>query len=125
LSLRLACLLILALVLPVGGCGKAARSHDASSSVAKRPTAADVALLQNADCNLWRHMPGDGRRQLLVGFKSFFGARVDAASTSGQRGSVLGDKRAVQLFDRYCRLSFAGRFKLYKIYGRAAAFTTP
>ena len=49
-------------------------------------------------------------------------ARVGAANTAGQRGSVLSEKRANTVLTSYCRLPFAGAFKLYKIYGRAAAF---
>jgi hypothetical protein len=86
-------------------------------------TAASVALLQSADCNLWRVMSASERRSLLAGFENFFGARVGAANTAGQRGSVLSEKRANAVLTSYCRLPFAGAFKLYKIYGRAAAFT--
>jgi len=68
-------------------------------------------------------MSSGERHSLLVGFKGFFGARVGAASPAGQRGSVLDEQRAKAVLNRYCRLRFAGSFKLYKIYGRAAAFT--
>jgi hypothetical protein len=86
-------------------------------------TPASVALLQSADCNLWRVISASERHSLLTGFENFFGARVGAANTAGQRGSVLSEKRANTVLTSYCRLPFAGAFKLYKIYGRAAAFT--
>jgi hypothetical protein len=86
---------------------------------------ASIGLLQAADCDLWKVMDGPERRGLLAGLKRFFGARVDASSTAGQRGAVLSDPQATRLFTSYCRQSFAGAFKLYKIYGRAAAFTAP
>jgi hypothetical protein len=70
-------------------------------------------------------MAGPERTSLLAGLKSFFGARVDASNAAGQRGAVLSDTQAVTLFTNYCRQRFAGAFKLYKIYGRAAAFTAP
>lgn len=70
-------------------------------------------------------MGSSERASLLVGLKRFFGARVDASNTAGQRGAVLSDAQAARVFANYCRQSFAGSFKLYKIYGRAAAFTAP
>jgi hypothetical protein len=46
----------------------------------------------------------------------------NATSPAG-RGSVLDDKDAYNLFDRYCANQFARGFKLYKLYERAAAFS--
>jgi hypothetical protein len=77
--------------------------------------------MQTADCNLWRVLPDAGRRKVLAAFRSFFGASVPGAPS--MRGPVLSNKQAQSLFTSYCRQSFAGAFKLYKIYGRAAAFT--
>ncbi|MBN1527565.1 MAG: hypothetical protein JW895_00770 [Thermoleophilaceae bacterium] len=37
-------------------------------------------------------------------------------------GAVLSDERAYELFEGYCKAGFAKRFKLYKLYTRAAAF---
>jgi hypothetical protein len=68
-------------------------------------------------------LPDAGRRKVLSALRSFFGARVPDTGGSSLRGPVLGDKQAESLFTNYCRQSFAGAFKLYKIYGRAAAFT--
>jgi hypothetical protein len=66
---------------------------------------------------------GTDRRGLLTGFRHFFGGSVSPGASTGRRGPVLTDRQAEALFDRYCRLRFAGSFKLYKIYGRAAAFS--
>lgn len=122
-------------VLGLGGCGAghksepapttASRPASASPSATERRQIADkFEYLQDADCELWKSLPGAKRSELLSGFKSFFGARVDAADTSGQRGTSLNPARAKHVFDRYCRLTFAAKFKLYKIYGRSAAFTS-
>jgi len=43
----------------------------------------------------------------------------------GERGQVLPDARARQLFDSYCAQRFAAAFNLYRLYGNAAAFTKP
>lgn len=85
-------------------------------------SAASVSLLQSADCNYWQVASPGQRRRLLAGFKSFFGASVAPAGGSGRRGPVLTDRQADAVLGRFCRLRFAGAFKLYKLYGRAAAF---
>jgi hypothetical protein len=55
--------------------------------------------------------------------RRFFGAPVDSAGAPGANGPVLTNRQARTLFRGYCRQPFAGPFKLYKLYGRAAAFT--
>jgi hypothetical protein len=101
----------------VTGCGGSARSSSTSASSA---AAADAATVRSADCKLWRLLSPSERQRLLVGMRQFFGGPVDP---SHGRGPVLGDRRANALFDSYCSQPFARAFKLYKIYGRAAAFT--
>jgi hypothetical protein len=120
--------LALALGVAVGGCGgghKPASPATSTPSAAAQQAQVRFSYLQDADCALWRTLPAANRSELLSGFKSFFSARVDEADTSGQRGTALTSARATQVFNSYCRLPFATKFKLYKIYGRAAAFTTP
>ena len=38
---------------------------------------------------------------------------------------ALPDDKAVKLFDRACKQTYARGFKLYKLYNRAAAFSAP
>jgi hypothetical protein len=85
--------------------------------------AAGASSIQTADCHIWRVLDSSGRRALLAELRTFFGGPVDSAGAPGQRGSVLTDPRATMLLDGYCRAPFADAFKLYKIYGRAAAFS--
>ena len=42
--------------------------------------------------------------------------------TGDTNGSTLPDRKAYDLFEGTCRQSFATRFKLYKLYTRAAGF---
>ena len=76
--------------------------------------------MRTADCRLWKVLPTDARTRLVVAMRQFFGGPVDPAHGYGQ---VLGDRQAQRLFNSYCARPFANAFKLYKLYGRAAAFT--
>lgn len=101
----------------LGGCG-------GSGAQQRHPAAAsDAATVRTASCNYWRVASAEERRALVAQLRAFFGAQVDSASAPGTRGPVLEDRHAGALLQGYCRQSFAGAFKLYKIYGRAAAFT--
>lgn len=78
-----------------------------------------------ADCNDWNQANTEQRLGTIQQLKNFASGPIvgnNASSPSG-RGSVLNDKDAYDLFDRYCAASFARAFKLYKLYQRAAAFT--
>jgi hypothetical protein len=78
-----------------------------------------------ADCNDWNQANTEQRLGTIKQLKDFAGGPVvgnNASSPSG-RGSVLDDKQAYDLFNRYCEESLARGFKLYKLYERAAAFT--
>jgi hypothetical protein len=78
-----------------------------------------------ADCNDWNQANTEQRLGTIQQLKGFASGPIvgnNASSPSG-RGSVLDDKDAYDLFNRYCAASFAGAFKLYKLYQRAAAFT--
>ena len=44
------------------------------------------------------------------------------ASSPHGTGSVLDDKQAYDLFNNWCKQSFARGFKLYHLYQRAAGF---
>lgn len=81
---------------------------------------ASQATIRAADCNLWHVLKPGERASLLAGLHVFFGAAVD---NDQGRGAILADDKATAVIDGACRPSYAGAFKLYKIYGRAAAFT--
>jgi hypothetical protein len=78
-----------------------------------------------ADCNDWQQANTEQRLGTIQQLKDFAGGPVvgnNASSPSGT-GSVLDDKDAYNLFNRWCDQSFARGFKLYKLYERAAGFT--
>jgi hypothetical protein len=78
-----------------------------------------------ADCNDWQQANVEQRLGTIKQLKGFAGGPIignNASSPSGT-GSVLDDKEAYDLFNRWCSQSFARGFKLYKLYTRAAAFT--
>ena len=77
-----------------------------------------------ADCNDWNQASTEQRLGTIHDLKNFAGGPVvgnNAGSPSGT-GAVLDDKQAYDLFQNYCKESFARGFKLYKLYERAAAF---
>ena len=74
------------------------------------------------DCRLWLVLAEPARQRLLSAMHNFFAGPVDQGNA---HGGALASARASSLFNNYCRLPFARAFKLYKIYGRAAAFTAP
>jgi hypothetical protein len=89
----------------------------------KAPPGLAVAdTVRTADCHLWTTLNAGNRLRLVEGMRMFFGGQTDVP---GQVGGVLSDERAAALFDGYCAPPYAGAFKLYKIYGPAAAFTPP
>jgi hypothetical protein len=95
---------------------------DGGSNHAARPAAAELATVRTATCDEWTAASNGEKWRLVRGMREFFGGQVDSP---GMRGQVLPNPRAVRLFDDYCGQSFAGAFALYRIYGNAAAFTTP
>jgi hypothetical protein len=78
-----------------------------------------------ADCHDWNQANTEQRLGTIKQLKDFAGGPVvgNNASAPSGRGSVLDDKKAYELFNRYCAQDFARGFKLYKLYERAAAFT--
>jgi len=78
-----------------------------------------------ADCNDWDQANTEQRLGTIQQLRDFAGGPVvgNSATAPSGRGSVLDDKDAYDLFNRWCGQSFASGFKLYKLYERAAAFT--
>jgi hypothetical protein len=115
----LAATLIVALV-GVAGCGGGSSTQP---QVDVGPNVGEPISL--ADCNDWNQANTEQRLGTIHQLKNFAGGPIvgnNASSPSGT-GSVLDDKDAYDLFNRYCAASFARGFKLYKLYQRAAAFT--
>jgi hypothetical protein len=101
-----------------GGSGHGQAGTPAGSAAANA-TAATQATVQAANCNVWSVLDEAQRHSLLEGMRTFFGERIDQPEG---RGPTLSDDAAEALLQRFCKSSYAGAFKLYKIYGRAAAF---
>ena len=78
--------------------------------------------LRLTDCEDWREFSPRERSTTLRALEAFAEGRT--GSPAG-RGRGLDDERAYELFEGYCRQPFARRFKLYKLYTRAAAFSGP
>jgi hypothetical protein len=96
------------------GCGG---GHDRAAAPAPTPF---PPTLQTADCDEWREMRAASRHALIEQMTLFFGARVN--SQYG-RGQTLTPDQAERVLSDGCRPAYAGAVKLYKLYGRAAAFT--
>jgi len=101
----------------LAGCGGGTPAPTRVTHVTKLPQ----ATVQLADCNAWHELRPASRLQLLAGMRGVFGGQVDG--TGHGKGQILSDDEAEQLLSNACQPRWAGRFKLYKIYGRAAAFT--
>jgi hypothetical protein len=105
-----------------GGCGG---DEDGSAPARTEPalSRAAQATIAAADCNLWLSIHGADRTRLVANMGDFFGGPVDGGGAPGERGSTLTTAAATRLFDSYCAQPFASAFKLYKLYGRAAAMS--
>jgi hypothetical protein len=113
-------LALFAAVLVIAGCGGGSSTQpqvDAGPNVGQ-----PISL---ADCDDWQQANTEQRLGTIQQLENFASGPVvgnNASSPSGT-GSVLDDKQAYDLFNRWCEQSFARGFKLYKLYERAAAFT--
>jgi hypothetical protein len=112
-----------ALTLAACGGGSGGGGHTQAGSraggAADAAAATTQATVYAANCNVWSVLDESQRRALLDGLSAYFGKRIDQPEG---RGPTLSDDEAEALIERFCKPSYAGAFKLYKIYGRAAAF---
>jgi hypothetical protein len=110
---------ILGTVALAGGCGSGSGSQP---QVDVGPNVGQPINL--ADCHDWNQANTEERLGTINQIKNFAGGPVvgNSATDPSGTGSVLDDKRAYDLFNRYCQEDFARGFKLYKLYERAAAF---
>jgi hypothetical protein len=111
---------VLAAALTAAGCGGGTNTQP---QVDVGPNVGQPINL--ADCHDWNQANTEQRLGTIKQLKDFAGGPVvgNNASAPSGRGSVLDDKKAYELFNRYCAEDFARGFKLYKLYERAAAFT--
>jgi hypothetical protein len=119
-GLRIAAPAVLAATAILAGCGSGSSTQP---QVDVGPNVGQPISL--ADCNDWNQAGTEQRLGTIKQLKGFAGGPVignNPSSPSGT-GSVLDDKDAYNLFNGWCKQSFARGFKLYKLYERAAAFT--
>ena len=119
-SFRIAAPAALVAVAVIAGCGSGSSTQP---QVDVGPNVGQPINL--ADCNDWNQANTEQRLGTINELKGFAGGPIvgnNADSPSGT-GAVLDDKKAYELFENYCKESFASGFKLYKLYERAAAFT--
>ena len=84
------------------------------------------ASINLADCNDWKRSSVEERLGTIRQLKNFAGGEVvggEGTQPAVGTGAILDDKKAYELLDHACSVSFAQGFKLYKLYERAAAFS--
>ena len=77
------------------------------------------APINIADCTDWNEGTVEERIGSIDQIARFTGGPV--AGTDA-KGAVLSEERAFDLFEATCANEYARGFKLYKVYGRGAAF---
>jgi hypothetical protein len=82
-------------------------------------TGAIGGSIRTADCAGWRTAGPSARAATIRDIRGFAGGPVGEADRDG---ATLPNDKAYDLFDGACSRDFAKRFKLYKLYTRAAAF---
>lgn len=109
----------------LAGCGQSAHHGAGQSS----PTGAGApgvlhGTIRLADCTDWRRGPESQRRATIVALRGFYSGPVTSGNAGARtgHGPLLDNGLAYRILERFCAQSFAGAFKLYKLYGRAAAF---
>jgi hypothetical protein len=107
--------LIGSLLLPGCGGGDDA-SHTASGSGARIGVA-----LRLADCDDWNQADVSERLGTVRQLREFAGGPT---GSPGGHGNTLSDERGYDVMQAWCRNDFARGFKLYKLYTRAAAFSS-
>jgi len=101
----------------LAGCGGVSAANDTSENA----QTASVGSVRQANCTDWKEGSEDQRHTMVLYLRKFGGGPV-GSSAGIQRGPVLDDERAYKVLESYCKNDFARGFKLYKLYGRAAAF---
>jgi hypothetical protein len=98
------------------GCG----GSDASGTASGAGPQINVPL-RLADCDDWNQADVSERLGTVGALRDFAGGPT--GSPAGH-GAVLTDKRGYEVLENWCSQDFAHGFKLYKLYTRAAAFSS-
>ena len=102
----------------VAGCGDSDDSSDPGSSALGSPELQTSA--READCAVWNRASVEEQQVIVESIAEFEGG-----GPTGTPGRTLPEDQAFDLFQRFCEKDYASAFKLYKIYVRAAAFSSP
>jgi hypothetical protein len=102
-------------VVPGAGCGDASDSSAPGSSALGSPELQTSA--RQTDCMDWNNASAEERQVMIDSIAEF-----ESGEPTGTEGRFLATEQAYDLFERACEPEYAGAFKLYKIYARAAAF---
>lgn len=111
--------LIAGLVLVAGALVAVPLATATGRSGTSESAAASSATVRTATCHDWNLMDDTHRDAMVKGLKGFFGAHVDQP---GMLGQYLPAADATKLLDGYCAPRYADNFRLYRLYGDAAAF---
>lgn len=109
------CVAALAASVALAGC----LGSDSNSPPAASGGATIGTPVQLTDCSDW-NSAGPSRRAAIIE-----AVRIVSGGPTGSpagKGPTLPDDKAYNLFDVSCRPDFSKRFRLYKLYERAAAF---
>jgi hypothetical protein len=98
------------------GCG----GSDASNTASGAGPQINVPL-RLADCDDWNQADVSERLGTVKALSDFAGG--PSGSPAGH-GTTLSDKRGYEVLENWCSQDFARGFKLYKLYTRAAAFSS-
>ncbi len=102
----------------MSGCGGSSVSQEQAQQDFGVDLGAPISL---ADCTDWNNGNVNERLGTVREIRDFAGGPV--GSPAGH-GATIPDEDAYTLFDHYCDNDFARGFKLYKLYTRAAAFSS-
>ena len=99
-----------------GACG----GGDASNTASGAGPHIQVAL-RLADCDDWKQADVSERVGTVRQLRDFAGGPT---GSPGGHGNTLSDERGYQVLENWCSADYARGFKLYKLYTRAAAFSS-
>ena len=107
---------VLLCLVALTGCG----GSDASNTASGAGPRIGVAL-RLADCNDWNQADVSERLGTVQELSDFAGGPT--GSPAGH-GNTLSQKRGYDVLEGWCENTYARAFKLYKLYTRAAAFSS-